>query len=314
MDLKLSIIVPVYKVEDYLEECVDSLLRQTIGDFEIILVDDGSPDRSGEIADRYAREYPEIVHTLHVDNGGQGRARNFALEIAQGDYLGFVDSDDWIADDMYEKLCTRCEEAGADIAVCDWLECYPDGRTHVLPAGLQDHRFSTAGSACNKVFKRALLGDTRFPEGMWYEDFYFSAMLMLKAGAVARVSEPLYNYRIRPRSTMHNNDSAMNLDLIRVMELLGRELSARGMDEDYRFLVINHVLLDAINRVTRQNTPDRKQTLSKLRSFVHGAVPDLSRCESFRAESFKRRLIMKLNYWGLHDLSRFLLDLRSSIS
>ena len=104
--MKLSIIVPVYKVEEYLGECVDSLLSQTIDDYEVILVDDGSPDNSGKIADEYAAANPDMIRVLHIDNGGQGRARNFALDIAKGDFVGFVDSDDWVTHDMYEKMYT----------------------------------------------------------------------------------------------------------------------------------------------------------------------------------------------------------------
>ena len=115
--MKLSVIIPVYNVEKYLAACVDSLLNQTMRDLEILLVDDGSTDSSGAIADRYAAAQPDRVRVLHVDNGGQGRARNFALPLARGEYLGFVDSDDWVLPEMYEKLCRRADESGADIAL-----------------------------------------------------------------------------------------------------------------------------------------------------------------------------------------------------
>ena len=126
--MKLSIIVPVYKVEEYLGECVDSLLSQTIDDYEIILVDDGSPDNSGKIADEYAAANPDMIRVLHIDNGGQGRARNFALDIAKGDFVGFVDSDDWVTHDMYEKMYASAAETGADVVVCDFMERFSDVR------------------------------------------------------------------------------------------------------------------------------------------------------------------------------------------
>ena len=145
--MKLSIIVPVYKVEEYLGECVDSLLSQTIDDYEIILVDDGSPDNSGKIADEYAAANPNMIRVLHIDNGGQGRARNFALDIANGDFVGFVDSDDWVTHDMYEKMYARAAETGADVVVCDFMERFADGRESVLPASLQDNWLGSAGSS-----------------------------------------------------------------------------------------------------------------------------------------------------------------------
>ena len=311
MDMRLSVIVPVYKAEAYLAACVDSLLAQTIGDLEILLVDDGSPDRSGEIADAYAARFPEKVKSFHVENGGQGRARNIALPHAKGEYLGFVDSDDWVVPDMYEKLIAKCEETGADIAVCNWLEVFPDGKETVLPSRFQDHWLSAAGSACNKVFRRKLAGDTRFAEGMWYEDFYYSAMLMIRSGKIAYVEEPLYCYRQSPVSTMRNNNSAMNLDLLRILDLLEEPMRSRGMQEDFEFLIINHVLLDSINRVGRQNTPDKEETISKLRAYVREKIPDLSQCASYRAEALNRKTIMRLNYLGLDSVGRGLLKLRS---
>ena len=308
--MKLSVIVPVYKAESYLADCVESLLAQTIGDLEILLVDDGSPDRSGEIADEYAVHYPDKVKSFHVENGGQGRARNIALPHAKGDYLGFVDSDDWVVPDMYEKLIGKCEETGADIAVCNCLEVFLDGRELVLPSRFQSHWLSAAGSACNKVFRRELLGNTRFPEGMWYEDFYFSAMLMIRSGKIAYVDEPLYCYRQSPVSTMRNNNSAMNLDLLRILDLLEVPMRDQGMQEDFDFLIINHVLLDSINRVGRQNAPDRKDTIDQLRAYVHEKIPNLKQCSSFQKETANRRIIMQLNYLGMDALGRGLLKLR----
>jgi len=138
-------------------------------DMEILLVDDGSTDASGEIAERCAAAHPDMIRCLHVENGGQGRARNFALPLARGEYLGFVDSDDWVRPDMYEKLCDLADDTKADIAVCDFLERYADGTENIVPAAFQDHPLSFAGSCCNKVFRASLTEGLRFPEGrLWY--------------------------------------------------------------------------------------------------------------------------------------------------
>ena len=207
--MKLSVIVPVYNVEKYLEECVDSLLGQTLEDMEILLVDDGSKDSSGAICDRYAVAYPDRVRCLHVDNGGQGRARNFALPLAKGEYLGFVDSDDWVVPEMYEKLCRRADETGAGIVACDFLERYADGTERQVPGAFQEHPLSFAGSCCNKVFRASLADGLRFPEErLWYEDFYFSAVMLIRAERTEYVREPLYIYRRGQPSTMHNNNAA----------------------------------------------------------------------------------------------------------
>ena len=312
--MKLSVIVPVYNVEKYLAECVDSLLNQTLTDMEIILVDDGSKDSSGAICDHYAAENPEKVKCLHVDNGGQGRARNFALPMAQGEYLGFVDSDDWVLPDMYEKLCRRADETGADIAACDFLEHFDDGTERAVPGAFQDHPLSFAGSCCNKVFRASLVNGLRFPEErLWYEDFYFSAVMLIRANRTEYLCEPLYIYRRGQPSTMHNNNAAKNLDMIRIMNMLEPELDARGRREDFNFFLINHVLLDTISRLANQDDPERKTVIKKFRDYVHEKLPDLTQCESYRAESRRRRIIMYLNYHGLENLGQWILRVKNRL-
>lgn len=125
--MKLSIIVPVYKVEKYIRRCLDSIINQTFTDFELILVDDGSPDTSGEICEGYAKK-DERIRVIHQENKGLSGARNTGVEVSKGEYIGFVDSDDWIELEMYEKLITAAEKYGADIVKCG-LD-YTDGNCH----------------------------------------------------------------------------------------------------------------------------------------------------------------------------------------
>ena len=311
--MKLSIIVPVYKVEEYLGECVDSLLSQTIDDYEVILVDDGSPDNSGKIADEYAAVNPDMIRVLHIDNGGQGRARNFALDIAKGDFVGFVDSDDWVTHDMYEKMYTRAAETGADVVVCDFMERFADGRESMLPASLQDNWLGSAGSSCNKIFRRSLVGELRFPVGLWYEDFYFSAVMLLRSKHTEFIAEPLYIYRRGQESTMHNNNAVKNLDVLTIMDMLEKEMVPAGYKDDFEFFLVNHVLLDSISRLAKQDAPERKEVIGKLRQYVQAKIPKLSGCGSYKKESRKRRLIMWMNYHGLEDAGQFILKINQTL-
>ena len=311
--MKLSIIVPVYKVEEYLGECVDSLLSQTIDDYEVILVDDGSPDNSGKIADEYAAVNPDMIRVLHIDNGGQGRARNFALDIAKGDFVGFVDSDDWVTHDMYEKMYTRAAETGADVVVCDFMERFADGRESMLPASLQDNWLGSAGSSCNKIFRRSLVGELRFPVGLWYEDFYFSAVMLLRSKHTEFIAEPLFIYRRGQESTMHNNNAAKNLDMLTIMDMLEKEMVPAGYKDDFEFFLVNHVLLDSISRLAKQDAPERKEVIGKLRQYVQAKIPKLSGCGSYKKESRKRRLIMWMNYHGLEDAGQFILKINQTL-
>ena len=308
--MKLSVIVPVYKAEAWLNECVDSLLNQPLKDLEIILVNDGSPDRSGEIMADYSARFPETVRTLTLSNGGQGRARNRGIELARGEYLGFVDSDDYVLPEMYETLCRVADTEGADIVDCEIEAFYENGATERLRTWRDGKPIAAAGSACNKLFRRSTVGEIRFPEGLKYEDFGFSAKLLLRSRKTVHLPDALYRYRVGQPSTMHNQNSRMNLDLLEIMEDLRESMDAEKDRDDFEFLVLNHVLLEAIKRVAAQKTPEREECLLLLRGYVKTQIPRLGASKSFREESRNRRLIMRLNYMGLHDLARVLLNLK----
>ena len=313
-EMKLSIIVPVYNVKDYIRPCLDSLLAQRMEDFELILIDDGSTDGTAAILEGYAAKHGEKIVLRRVENGGQGRARNIAMDMARGEYIGFIDSDDWISPDMYPKLIAKAEEEGADIAFCDWMAVDAQGGERFIPAGFQKDRLSVAGSACNKLFRRELIEDIRFPAGLWYEDFYFSAIAVLKAKSLAYVKEPLYFYRQSQSSTMRNQNSAKNLDLLRIMDMLANYMLPEGYESQFDMLLINHVLLDAINRVYQQHSPDKAQVLKELRAYVRKRIPELGSCPCYREESRNRRLIMSLNYAGMYWLSAALLSAKKRLS
>ena len=308
--MKLSIIVPVYRAEAYLNQCVDSILAQTEKDAEIILINDGSPDGSQRIMDDYAARFPEQVRCLTVTNGGQGRARNLGINIARGQWLGFVDSDDWIDPAMYEKMLRAAEAEHADLAVCGILGLYADGRKVILPTWREDNPMAAAGSASNKIFRRDLVGDSRFPEGVWYEDFAFSAKLLMRSEKTVNVPEPLYYYRLGQPSTMNNDNAAKNLDLLTVMEDIRKHMGPNSRD-DFEYLLINHVLLDGIKRLAMQHSPAKLKVIAQLRAYVRRQIPDLRACKSWQRGSRNRRMIMWMNYKGLEDLAVLMLRAKS---
>lgn len=312
--MKLSIIVPVYNTAGYLEQCVNSLLAQPIpeDDFEILLVNDGSIDQSLDVMQRFLIENPDIIEIIDTENGGQGRARNLALDVAQGDYIGFADSDDWVADDMYARLLTEAEETDADIAVCNAYSVSGSEQT-VMNARPQGTDISAAGSVWNKIFRRSLVGNIRFPEGVWYEDFAFSAKLLLLSQKTVFLDEPLYYYRASHPSTMRNQNAVKNLDILTVMDDVAAFAGEKGKDA-VDFFIINHILVDAIKRVNLQNSLDKKKVIRTLRDYVKVHIPDLDACKAYQAETRNRRLIMKLNYNGQEKLSEFILKAKSSVS
>ena len=209
----ISVIVPVYNVEKYLPKCVDSILGQTYENLEIILVEDGTKDNSGAICDAYAAKDSRI-RVIHKENGGLSSARNAGMDIARGDYFGFVDSDDWIEPKMYETLLNLAEKYHADL-VCGsrydvaeatgerTLGLHHEKEEALSSMDLLGRVFTWDGcdsAAWDKLYRRHLFDDIRYPLGMYSEDIAIFYKLMEKANRVALCPEPLYNYHHRENS------------------------------------------------------------------------------------------------------------------
>ncbi|GEM_PF-169264 len=205
----LSIIVPVYKVEPYLRQCIDSILSQTFEDFELILIDDGSPDKCGEICDEYAAIDPR-VKVIHQPNQGLSVARNKGIEAARGYYLAFVDSDDWLEPDMYRILIMLVDTYDADIAECAYVKVYEDGDRGKLNftghirvvdsiKALQEFRQTNCWHVVvwNKIYRRHLWEQIRFPEGRVHEDDATTYKLYYGAARIVQIDLALINYRQR---------------------------------------------------------------------------------------------------------------------
>lgn len=212
---KISIIVPVFNTEKYLQKCVESILTQTYSNIELILVDDGSTDESGFMCDQFTAIDSRVI-VLHKGNGGQATARNIALDIATGGYIGFVDSDDYIFPDMYTTMINSMKKNSADIAVCARYNVYEDGRkTEVFSLGDQlvmdskeaikrlfTYR-SIDSSPCDKLFRRELFDDIRFPVGYVCEDVDVVYQLFCRANRIIHCGQPFYCYLQRQGSTAH---------------------------------------------------------------------------------------------------------------
>lgn len=210
---KLSVIVPVYNVAAYLPACIDSILSQTLRDLELILIDDGSPDNCGAICDAYAAQ-DSRVRVLHQTNSGVSSARNAGLRITTGSFIGFVDPDDWISPEMFEKLCCAQEEADAEIAICGFVFCGEDGQTikkQPVPAGVvprenlllsiygMPNRFH--GSMCNKIFSKRLFETSQFDESVAVgEDWLLLYDCYCRCTRAAAIPECCYYVRRREGS------------------------------------------------------------------------------------------------------------------
>lgn len=230
---ELSIIVPIYNVERYLERCIESILVQTYTDFELILVNDGSPDRCAEIMEQYAQKDSRIV-TIHQENKGVSAARNAGLKIAQGKYVGFVDPDDWIDEKMYKIMIEKLDETESDMACCNW-DVY-DEKMNRKEHGVQDiptimsneeflmHYFdlprTVGGTVWNKLFLKKHITEM-FDESMILgEDAVFSAHCCLNSNQVVYLNAAFYHNYERNNSATREKDEKLTLILNAKRELV----------------------------------------------------------------------------------------------
>ena len=223
MEKKVSVIIPVYNVEKYLEECIQSVLKQTYKNLEIILVDDGSKDNSGNICDEYAKR-DERIKVIHKKNGGLSDARNAGIDICTGEYIAFLDSDDFIEEDMYEFLVKNLEKAKADISICQVYYVYKNAKqtTHTPNVYLEMNSSEAIKyvnmlgyytvAAYDKLYKREIFENIRYPVGKVNEDWYIICQVLDKANKIVYSSEPKYNYRKRRGSI--TDDKKINLGMM----------------------------------------------------------------------------------------------------
>ena len=205
---KISVIVPVYKVEDYLKRCIDSIINQTYRNLEIILVDDGSPDKCGDICDEYAGK-DNRIKVIHKSNGGLSDARNKGIEVATGEYIGFVDSDDWIESTMYERLLNLIKKYNADIAIGGVADVLVDNDAETIVKtsdfGCQDpfvvdkkeamkRYFYGSWSAWDKLYDANLFDNIRFPVGEINEDEAIVLDILDQCKYICYTSEIFYHY------------------------------------------------------------------------------------------------------------------------
>lgn len=226
---KISIIVPVYNVQNYLDSCIQSILNQTFKDFEVILVNDGSTDKSGAICNEYSKKYSK-VKVIHKQNGGQGDARNEGIKIAKGDYIGFVDSDDVIEDSMYEILYNMCIKNDADVSTC-LLTSIEEGITNNKiysgkisiysnkEAIKETYNGGISGySPCNKLYNRILFENIKFPVGRIYEDASVLYKLYMNSNKIIFIESALYKYMRREGSTTNRPVSHKRFDIVDMFE------------------------------------------------------------------------------------------------
>jgi len=320
----ISVIVPVYKVEKYLQRCVDSIRAQTYRNLEIILVDDGSPDDCGTLCDRFAVQ-DERIRVIHKENGGLSSARNAGIDIARGEYLGFVDSDDWIEHTMYETLLSAALRENVKL-VCGGRYDFSE-RTGERTVGLCPKReevisgeeltrriFTWNGldsAAWDKLYHRSLFAAIRYPLGRINEDLPVTYKLAFAAGKAAMVSKPLYNYYHRPGSITTAAVSEKVFHYTQNTESVYKDILATcpSLEKEALYLrltSLGHVLM----KVDRSGKQDRERYSLECRALRKELRSHLGFVLTSPLISRKNRILWTLMgldlYYGVNKLRNFL--------
>lgn len=306
--VKVSVIVPVYNVYEYIDKCLSSLVNQTFDDFEIIVVNDGSPDNSQEIIDRYVKNYPTIVRSFIKKNGGQGSARNLGIEKAYGKYIMFVDSDDTIEENIIERLYDAAVDNHYDIVICNNYVEYVDGTKvkdsdeSIYSLGKYDYFFSKP-AVWNKIFLRDLIVNNKilFREKLWYEDFDFTIKMYGLTDKVGFIKDYLYNYLWRNGSTMNNANIQRNLEILVAFDEIIKFYQMRGEYEKYyeylEFLAIFNIYIATSVRVINieADKKNKNKVISKINCYMKDNFPNFKKNKYVNQYLNKnRRLIFKL--------------------
>lgn len=312
---KLSIIVPIYKVEAYLPKCIESVLAQSYQDWELILVNDGSPDACPRICDQYAARDARI-RVIHQNNAGVSAARNRGLDAAAGDLIAFIDPDDYLRSDCYERMLEAMDRTGAGMAICGFLYEYPDGSTeprvadgaevvlshHDLVKAQFDIPWSIRTVTYNKIFQKSVIGELRFDEKLRAsEDTLFLCNYLERyTGTAIHIRKPLYVNLQREGSAMHGglalDDITSSFEVHRRIADIASKLYADLFDEAYYYY------LDCVLWKTRsslsaaaRNFPEQQKLIRAFASSSrHRIWREMSQILRCRRIGYKQKLFFLL--------------------
>lgn len=324
--MKVSLIIPVYNVRDYLRKCLDSVAAQTYQDLEVIIVNDGSTDDSPIILQEYAVKYDHFsVYT--IENRGLGGARNYGMEHASGDYVLFLDSDDYITPNCVEVLVAAAEKTGSDIVVANCCDVREDGS--VLLAYKNEYKNATTSlaqepqilfnrvCAWGKLYRRSLLEGFAYVSRVWYEDMRLTHKLYLQANQITYVDDSLFFYVQRAGSIMNNGNFLRNLEIVDAFEDLLGYFREQGAYETYRneleYMVIDHIAVASISRVAMATGKGRGRVIKKMRAYLK-TFEGLYRNPYVKNMPRNRKIVFWCNRCGLYWMTRLLLRTKQSLN
>ncbi len=301
---KVSIIVPFYNVEEYIERSIKSLVNQSLQDIEIILVNDGSKDGSEEIARDYQRRYPDKIIYLEKENGGLSDARNYALPYATGEYIAFLDSDDYVEEEMYAEMYESARIDRADVVECDYLWEYPEetieskGRTY---KDRKDMLLNARVVAWNKLIKRELIERTRikFPVGLRYEDVEFFYKLIPYINSISIVKRPFIHY-VQRENSISNTQTSKTADIIQVLDHVIDFYKENNIYENYKneleYNYARYLLCSSMLRMVMiEDKAERDKTINYAWEKLNTTFPKWKENKYFKEKSLKNKYMLSVN-------------------
>lgn len=272
MKYLLSVIIPVYNVENYLEKCIDSVLKQRVENYEIILVNDGSTDKSLEICKKYKQNYDNIT-LINKKNGGLSDARNAGLKIAKGEYIAFIDSDDYIDEYMFDEMIKSAQKNSLDLVICDCERVYEDRETNnILKCNLDSSRLynneellcnyllqNIRPNACDKIYKKSLFieNNIEFPKGLYHEDLLTTFRIIKEVKRAKYIDKPFYKYLCREGSITTNLKLKNLEDMSIIIKRINKLCSEMNLQKEYvdAFNILNYNVCSYI----KNNINDEKK-------------------------------------------------------
>lgn len=280
---KVSVIVPIYNVENYLEKCIQSLINQTLKEIEIILVNDGSKDSSGKIAKSYQEKYPNQIIYLEKENGGLSDARNYAIPYATGEYIAFLDSDDYVELTTYEEMYQIAKKENSDMVECDFYWEYPNKvktDVGVIYHNPKEMLEKVRVVAWNKLIRREVMKQTKlqFPKGYRYEDVEFTYKLLPYLGKVSFLKKPCVHY-IQREGSIANLQNERNREIFEVLERVINYYQEKGFYEEYQvqleYVYTRYLLCSSFLRMVKISDKKlRKQLLKETWISLNTMFPD----------------------------------------
>ena len=315
--VKVSVIVPVYNVEEYLDRCLKSLVKQNFEDYEVIVVNDGSPDNSQKIIDKYVKKYPDKVKGYNKKNGGVSSARNYGLKKAHGKYVAFVDSDDYVTNNYISSLYNKAVDTDSDIVVCNMYKTFDDrkenmvGKLNVNNEIVRDMMISLP--ACwNKLYRKSLFvdNDIYFPEIAYGEDLATVVRLIISTNKISYVNKSLYYYIQRDNSAMNQvKYNPKNSDMFKAFDVLSSYFVEKGYDvlykEEIEYLYISHLLHDYTLRVFRYK--EGQEGIKKAIKIIRDNYRNFRKNKYFKMESLKYKIVCCLIYFKKINILKLVL-------